>query len=166
MKDSDISLYAGTRFTTVPAPEWLLEAGRVCKTSEAWQETITRVLGCEQRSLNPEPIGPNDFDFSFWQTATLGTYVEIDSTLGPRECVLVPKDADWLPFMTTYLLPLFTAASQMQTASQLERLTNAAIAFMRHGEGSHIDRHSGRSQIDERRDAEGMARWRQGHCQG
>jgi len=166
MNDSEISLYTSTGFTTIPAPEWLLEAGRVHKTSETWQDTITRVLGCEQRSLNSEPIGPNDYDFSFWQSEKIGTYVEIDSALGPRECILILEDADWLPFMTTYLAPLFAAACQMETASQLGRLTNAAISFMRHGEGNHIDRHSGRSEVDERRDAENLARWRQRHCQG
>jgi len=45
-------------------------------------------------------------------------------------------------------------------------VTNAAIYFMRHGEGNHVDRHSGRSEIDERCDVEDLARWRQRHCQG
>lgn len=148
MNDSEISLYSGAGFTTIPAPEWFLEAGRLCRPGGNWQDTITQVLGSEQQSLNPVPIGANEYDFSFWPTATLGTYVEIDSAFGPCERILVAKDADWLPFMSTYLVPLLAAVSQMETASQLHRLTNAAIAFMRHGEGSHVDRVTGLSRVD------------------
>ena len=148
MKDSEISLYSGTGFTTIPAPEWLLEADRLCKPGANWQDVISQVLGCEQRSLNPVPIGANEYDFSFWQSEKTGTYVEIDSAFGPRECILILDDADWLPFMQAYLVPSLAAVSQMEMASQLERLTNAAIAFMRHGEGSHVNRVTGLSGVD------------------
>ena len=50
--------------------------------------------------------------------------------------------------MQAYLTPLLAAFSQMETANQLQRLTNAAIAFMRHGEASHIEGYRGLSQID------------------
>ena len=160
MNDSEISLYSGTGFTTIPAPEWLLEAGRPHKPAGNWQDIITQILGSEQQSLNPVPIGANEYDFSCWRSETLGIYVEINSAFGPYERILVAEDADWLPFMTTYLVPLLAAVSQMETASQLQRLTNAAIAFMRHGSGHHIERHSGRSRIDETRDDESLARLR------
>ena len=76
------------------------------------------------------------------------------------EQVLVPDPADWLRFMSAHLVPLVAAAAQMETAHQLERLTNAVIAWVRHGEGDHIDRYSGQSQIDKERDAARQARLR------
>ena len=148
MKDTEINMYTGTGFTTIPAPEWLLEAGRLYRPGGHWQDTLSVVLGSEQQSLNPEPIGANEYDFSFWHLETPGTYVEINSAFGPYERILVPEDVDWLPFMQMYLIPLLAAVSQMETVSQLQRLTNAAIAFMRHGEGNHIERHRGLSRID------------------
>ena len=148
MKDTEISMYTGTGFTTIPAPEWLLEAGRLCRPGGNWQDTISVVLGSEQQSLNPVPIGANEYDFSFWRSETLGIYVEINSAFGPCERILVPEDAGWLPFMQMYLIPLLGAVSQMETASQLQRLTNAAISFMRHGEGNHVNRVTGLSRID------------------
>jgi hypothetical protein len=148
MKDTEISMYTSTGFTTIPAPEWLLEAGRLCRPGGNLQDTISVVLESEQQSLNPVPIGANEHDFSFWHLETVGTYVEINSAFGPYERILVPEDADWLPFMQMYLIPLLAAVSQMETASQLQRLTDAAISFMRHGEGNHIERHRGLSRID------------------
>ncbi|MFT4962294.1 MAG: hypothetical protein ACI92Z_003391 [Paracoccaceae bacterium] len=156
MKDSGISMYTCTSFTTIPAPEWLIEAGRLCRPGGNLQDTISVVLESEQQSLNPVPIGGNEYDFSFWRLETQGIYVEINSAFGPYERILVPEDADWLPFMQMYLTPLLAAVSQMETASQLQRLTNAAIAFMRYGEGNHLERHRGLSRID--LDNDGMRR--------
>jgi hypothetical protein len=48
MKDTEISMYTGTGFTTIPAPEWLLEAGRLCRPGGNWQDTISVVPGSEQ----------------------------------------------------------------------------------------------------------------------
>lgn len=148
MKDTEISMYTSAGFTTIPAPDWLVETARLCRPGGNWQDTLSLVLESEQQSLNPVPIGGNEYDFSFWRSEAFGIYVEINSAFGPCERILVPEDADWLPFMQTYLTPLLAAVSQMETTNQLQRLTNAAIAFMRHGEGSHIERHRGLSRID------------------
>ena len=78
------------------------------------------------------------------------------------EQVLIRDPADWLPFMSAHLTPLLAAVAQMDTAHQLGRLTNAVISRARHGDGDHIDRCSGRSRIDEERDAAHRARIRAG----
>jgi len=148
MKDTEISMYTSTEFTTIPAPDWLVETARLCRQGGNWQDTLSLVLESEQQSLNPVPIGANEYDFSFWRSETFGIYVEINSAFGPCERILVPEGADWLPFMQTYLTPLLAAVSQMETVNQLQRLTNAAISFMRHGEGSHVNRVTGLSGLD------------------
>jgi hypothetical protein len=51
--------------------------------------------------------------------------------------------------------------AQMETAGQLERLTNTALSWVRHGDGQHVDRSSGLSQIDRQRDRETIARLRE-----
>ena len=68
------------------------------------------------------------------------------------EEVSVPHDADWLPFLSTYLVPVASAMLQADTAYLLQRIGNTLIAWGRHGQGEHIDRFSGESHIDERRD--------------
>jgi hypothetical protein len=161
MMDDVIRLYENGQFSNIPVPDWFERAVDIRSGEKlGWQQAISRVLGTEHQGLTVDATGPIGLDISFWHSLRHGVYVEVDSSLDMIEQVLVRDTADWLPFMTTHLMPLVAAAAQMQTAHQLERLTNAVIAWARHGEGDHIDRCNGRSRIDEERDAACRARLR------
>ena len=155
MTDSTETLrvFAAQRFTSMPIPPWLSEAIRLsCDEQLDWAKALSRMLDTEQQGLTVEPMGAAGIEINFWRSPLYGVYVEIETPLALIEQVLIPDDADWLPFMSAHLTPLLAAISQMQIASEIERLTNGVIAFARHGEGDHIDRSTGRSRTDMRRD--------------
>ena len=142
-------------------PEWFEQAVHISSSERVgWQHAVSRAFGAEHQGLTVDATGPIGLDISFWQSPRHGVYVEIDSGLDMIEQVLIPELTDWLPFMSAHLVPLVSAAVQMETAHQIDRLTNAVIAWARHGEGDHIDRCNGRSRIDEERDAACRARLR------
>jgi hypothetical protein len=157
-----IRLYQQGRLSNIPAPGWLERAIDLsCNERLGWQASVTRAIGVEHQGLTAEAIGPIGLDVSFWRSPTHGIYVELDSHLDLIEQVLIPDPADWLPFISVYLMPLMSAVVQMETAGQLERLTNTALSWVRHGGGQHVDRSSGLSQIDRQRDRETIARLRE-----
>jgi len=159
--DDVIRLYEHGRFSSVPVPEWFERAVDISGSEKLdWHHSVSRALGAEHQGLTVDSTGPIGLDISFWHSRRHGVYVEIDSGLDMIEQVLVRDPADWLPFMSAHLTPLLAAAAQMETAHQVERLTNAVISLARHGEGNHVDRHSGRSKIDEEQDAAYRARLR------
>jgi hypothetical protein len=161
MRDDIIRLYEHGRFSSIPVPDWLERAVDISSSEKLdWHHAVSRALGAEHQGLTVDSMGPIGLDISFWQSPRYGVYVEIDSGLDMIEQVLVRDPADWLPFMSAHLTPLLAAAAQMETAHQLERLTNAVISWARHGEGEHLGRSSGRSRIDEDRDAAHRARLR------
>ena len=155
MTHETLRLYSRAGFISVPAPAWYHEANRLSEQEHLdWHRAVGRVLGAEHQALTDEPVPPAYLEINFWLSPAWGCFVVIETPLDLIEHVLVPDPADWLPFMSTYLVPLQAAIGQMAVAAQLDRLTNAVIAFGRHGSGEHIDRESGRSGIDARRDAE------------
>lgn len=161
MIEDTIRLYQGGRFTSIPLPAWFLEAVSISSTEKLdWHRVVSRVLDAEHQGLTMEPTGPAGLEISFWPSAQQGIYVEIDTELGLVEQVLIPRPADWLPFMSAHLTPLLAAVGHVAVAAQLERIANALIAFGRHEHGEHIDRSTGRSRIDETRDAAYRARLR------
>lgn len=84
----------------------------------------------------------------FWQGPGTGFLVNIQNPIGTIEMVCIPEPADWMPFVSAHIAPLIAADAQVTIADTLWILKNAAIAFFRHGEGSHVSRHDGLSRID------------------
>lgn len=76
----------------------------------------------------------------------------------PVTAVWVPDRANWIPFYGGHISPFLRAHAEMATAGQLDRIGNCLIAFARHGEGQHIQRDCGRSQIDINHDRNLMRR--------
>lgn len=152
MSEPTIRVYSKGNFTSEPLPAWYHEAMRLCDGGGDWHKTVSRILGVESNSFPAaaaeQPIG----EVIFWRSRHHGAYVEISNMLGLIEEVSIPHDADWLPFLSTYLLPVASAMLQADIAYQLERVGNALIAWGRHGQGEHINRTTGHSHIDERRD--------------
>jgi hypothetical protein len=152
MTEETICQFRDGRFTNIPAPAWLDAAARIAhEECVGWEQAIGRMLDAEHEGLTVEPTGPIGLEISFWRSRR-GTYVEIETASGYVEQVLIPETVDWLPFVSAHLTPLLTAVAQAQTAAELARLTEAVISFARHGQGPHVGRYSGRSQIDEERD--------------
>ena len=161
MMDDVIRLYEHGRFSNIPVPDWFERAVDISSGEKLdWHHSVSRALDAEHQGLTVDSTGPIGVDISFWRSLRHGVYVEIDSGLDMIEQVLVRDPAEWLPFMSAHLTPLLAAAAQMEAAHQIERLTNAVISWARHGEGEHLDRCSGRSIIDEERDAAYRARLR------
>jgi hypothetical protein len=163
MMDDVIRLYENGRFSSIPVPDWLDQAVDISGSEELdWHHSVSRALGADHQGLTVDATGPIGLDISFWHSLRHGVYVEIDSGLDMIEQVLIRDPADWLPFMSAHLTPLLAAVAQMETARQLEHLTNAVISRTRHGDGDHVERCSGRSRIDEERDVAYRARMRAG----
>jgi hypothetical protein len=83
-----------------------------------------------------------------WRTPEDGRYVEFSDVLRVIAQVWIPDPADWIPFYTGHVVPFLRAHAEMAIAGQLDRIGNCLIAFARHGEGQHVNRDCGRSQID------------------
>lgn len=158
MIEHRIRVYTRDGFSAMPAPEWLQEADRLCEAGRDWIEAVRQALEAEDNGLVMNPLGETGFDVRFWRSPSHGTYVEIGNELGPIEEVLVPHDTDWLPFLATYLTPLLSSMAQADVTHQLERIGDTLISWARHGQGEHVDRYTGRSEIDARRDAAWRAR--------
>ena len=161
MTDQTIRAYEAGRFSSILAPAWFDRAVETNSSGKLdWQHAISEAIGADHQGLTVDATGPVGLDISFWYSLEHGVYVEIDSELGCVEQVLIRDPADWLPFISTHLTPLLGAVGQVATAQHLERIANALISFGRHEHGDHIDRWTGRSRIDERRDEEYRARQR------
>ncbi len=131
-----LRLYHLGHLQSVPVPDWYAEAGRLSEQTHLdWHKALDRVLGAAHMTLMDEPL-------------------EL------VEQVLIHDPADWLPFLTTYLVPITGTVAHAALVDKVNRLGNAVIAFSRHGSGEHVDRESGRSGIDARRDAERTKRAR------
>jgi hypothetical protein len=150
-----LRLYHLGHLQSVPVPDWYEEAGRLSEQSHLdWHKALDRVLGTAHMTLMDEPLAPTWLEVRCWFSATCGIFVVIETPLELVEQVLIHDPADWLPFLTTYLVPITGAVAQAALVDKVNRLGNAVIAFSRHGSGEHVDRESGRSGIDARRDAE------------
>jgi hypothetical protein len=152
MRDQTIRVYASGSFTSEPVPAWYCEAMRLCDGGGDWHKALSRVLDAESNSFPAAAIEQPIGEVIFWRSRHHGAYVEISNILGLIEEVSIPHDADWLPFLSTYLVPVASAMLQADMAYQLERVGNALVAWGRHGQGEHINRTTGHSHIDERRD--------------
>ena len=161
MTIESVLVYESGRFTSIPLPDWLDRAVAISSGENIdWHKAVSKAIGAEHQGFTVEPTGSAGIEIGFWYSLQNGIYVEIDTVLGNVEQVLIVDPADWLPFMSAHLTPLFAAVSQAETARQLDRIANALISFGRHEHGDHINRHTGRSRIDEKREEAFWARQR------
>ena len=152
MSEPTIRIFTDGKFTSEPAPAWYREAMRLCDGGGDWHKALSKVLDVESNSFPASMVEDAAAEVVFWRSRDHGAYVEISNVLGLIEEVSVPQDADWLPFLSTYLAPVASAMLQAERAYLLERIGNTLIAWGRHGQGEHINRTTGHSRIDERRD--------------
>jgi hypothetical protein len=150
-----LRLYHLGRLQSVPAPEWYEEARQLNeRTHLDWHKAFDEVLGTEHMTLMDGPLAPTWIEVRCWFSSTQGIFVIIETPLEIIEQVLILDAADWLPFLTTYLMPITGVVAQAALVDKVNRLGNAVIAFSRHGSGDHVDAENGESLIDRRRRAE------------
>ncbi|MGI3212599.1 hypothetical protein ACROSR_15980 [Roseovarius tibetensis] len=150
-----LRVYDAGRFHEVDLPDWYHEACRISETQQVdWHRAFERVLECECSLLTEEGLCSAGLEIRFWPSAMTGTFVVIETPLAVVEQIVVVDPKDWLPFLATYLSPLMGASAQYAMLEMQGKIANAFIARARHGDGSHISRETGQSQIDLKRDLE------------
>ena len=149
MSYDTLRVYEAGRFHDVDLPDWYHEAERLSQQEGvSWHHAFTRALGCYPVALTDEGCEGCWIEVRFWPSARSGNFVLIDTEAGIIEQVLVLNTIDWLPFLTAHITPLISAVAQTAGAERQRKLTQAFIAWARHGEGSHVDRETGLSRID------------------
>ncbi|MFP1646648.1 hypothetical protein [Pontitalea aquivivens] len=144
-----LRVYESGRLYDVALPDWYKEADRLSREGNvSWHHAFTRVLGCYCVPLTDDGCQGGWVEVRFWPSEKVGNFVLIDTEAGIIEQILIPNPVDWLPFLTQHLTPLISAAAQAASAERQRKLTQAFIAWARHGEGSHVDRDTGLSRID------------------
>ncbi|WP_375572665.1 hypothetical protein ABWH93_06395 [Seohaeicola saemankumensis] len=155
MSFDTLRVYEARRFYDVDLPDWYHEACRISETERVdWHRAFERVLECEYGLLTEAGLCSAGLEIRFWPSATTGMFVIIETPLALVEQIVVIQPKDWLPFLSTYLAPLMGASAQYAMLEVQGKIANALIAKARHGEGSHINRETGQSQIDLKRDLE------------
>lgn len=155
MSFDTLRVYEAGRFYDLDLPDWYEEACRISETERVdWYRAFERVLECEYSLLTEAGLCSAGLEIRFWLSATNGMFVIIETPLALVEQILVIQPKDWLPFLSTYLAPLMGASAQYAMLEVQGKIANALIAKARHGEGSHINRETGQSQIDIKRDLE------------
>ena len=144
-----IRVYDAGRFHDVDLPDWYHEANRLSETEHVdWHRAFERVLDCEYTLLTEEGQLGAGLEIRFWPSEMQGILVLIETPLAIVEQVVILNPTDWLPFLTRYLAPLIATSTQSALLQMQGRIANTLIAWARHGEGSHVDRETGLSQID------------------
>jgi hypothetical protein len=162
MSFDTLRVYEAGRLYDVELPDWYHAAERLFqKEGVNWHHSFTRVLGCNSVPLTDDGSEGGWIEVHFWPSATMGTFVLIDTEAGIIEQVLIPNPTDWLPFFTRHITPLLSAAAQMASSAQQRKLTRAYIAKARHGRGRHIERETGLSEIDLEQSRRLAARYRE-----
>lgn len=155
MMSETMRVYDAGRFHDVALPDWYREVNRLSETERlGYDRALDRVLDCEHFILTEPRMLGGGMEILFWPSETHGVFVTIETPLALIEHILIPKPADWLPFLSTYLAPLISASNQCAMIAVSEKLANAFIAWARHGDGDHVNRESGESRIDLARDRE------------
>ena len=148
-------LYDAGHFHDMELPDWYDEAVRLSETERVdWHRAIERVLDCEHRLLTEDGLLGGAIEIRFWPSDIHGIFVIIETPLSLVEQVVIPNPADWLPFLSRHLAPLIAASNQSAMIALHDKIANAFIAWARHGEGDHVDRETGQSRIDLKRDLE------------
>jgi hypothetical protein len=154
MTEQTVTVYRAGSFSTEAAPPWMSAVHATEQEIENWDAALDRVLGkCVSRAA-VQGIAWPVAEVVARRTPDGGYFVDMMAEEFSHAEVWIPDLADWLPFQVGYVEPFLMARATIQRNHSLDRLTNALIAFARHGEGRHIDRLTGESRIDEREDAE------------
>ena len=152
--DATFVVYQNGRFIAVPVPEDLSVAIDKARGGYPWQDALSVALSADCAWITLGAIGVTGYEIAVWHTGDRGSVVGISNDVGLVSIVQVPDAWDWWPFQTQHLVPLVSAIGNLASAEQLGRLADAFISFARHGEGRHINRGDGSSQVDqEERDA-------------
>ena len=148
-------LYDAGRFHDTELPDWYDAAMQLSESERMdWHRALDRVLDCEHTLLTEDGLLGGAIEIRFWPSEIHGIFVLIETPLSFVEQIVVLNPADWLPFLSRYIAPLMAASNQGAMIGLHGKLTNAFIAWARHGEGDHIDRETGQSRIDLKRDHE------------
>lgn len=155
MSFDKLRVYEAGGFYDVDLPDWYHEACRISENERIeWHRAFERVLECDYSLLTEAGLYSAGLEIRFWPSAMTGMFVTIETPLALVEQIVVIHSKDWLPFLSTYLAPLMGASAQYAMLEVHGKIANALIAKARHGEGSHINRETGQSQIDIKRDLE------------
>ncbi len=154
MTDETMMVYRAGTFTTEPAPLWMMEIHAAAAPHNNWDDALTKVLGNPVSSTKIEEQDWIDGCVMAWRTPGGGFYVEMIGGEQLHADVWLPDPVDWLPFNAAYGEPFLQTRAAIRQISALDRLTNALVSYMRHGQGRHIDRGTGESRIDQQEDRE------------
>lgn len=160
MIEDRIVVYRAGAFMSEPHPAWFLAIRAAAKGGQCWDESVVKVLGHASVRLVIGSEGWPTGELRVHATPEGGRFVELMEGEYTFAEVWVPDLADWLPFNAAYIEPYLLTRATLHTAERIDRLANAIIAFVRHGEGRHIERETGESRIDHREDAERYRRER------
>lgn len=147
--DATYVVYRNGNFVATPIPEDLSEALARALWSHDWQDVLSIALHAECAWLTLGSVDATGYEVAVWHTTDRGSLLGISTESGLASLVHVPEPSDWWPFQTQHLVPLLSAIGSLGSARQIGRLADALISFARHGEGRHINRGDGSSQIDE-----------------
>lgn len=148
MSYGSMRIYHTGYFNDTDLPDWYQEAKRISMAEHRdFHYALEIALSCEYIQLTEEGSTGSTIEVRFWPSAH-GIFVLIETPLGFVDQIIIPNPADWLPFLSRYLTPLIMASNQSAMFAAQAKMGNAFIAWARHGEGGHVDRESGYSQID------------------
>ena len=148
-------LYDAGRFHDTELPDWYHAAMHLSDSERMdWHRALERVLDCEHTLLTEDGLLGGLIEIRFWPSEIHGTFVLIETPLAFVEQIVILNPADWLPFLSRYIAPLMAASNQSAMIALHGKIANAFIAWARHGESDHIDRETGQSRIDLKRDQE------------
>ena len=159
MNIETITVFRAGAFTTEPAPDWLQRINALAERDVMdWDIAARKVLGDAGAVTEIQDYGGVAVQVNEWATPGDGRYVEFSDVCRAIAEVWIPDPADWIPFHIGHIAPFLRAYAEMAIAGQLDRIGNCLIAFARHGEGQHVNRDCGRSQIDLNHDRDIMRR--------
>jgi hypothetical protein len=149
-----ITVFRAGAFSTEPCPAWMDAVHATGAELEDYDAALDRVLGKRISHTAVNGIAWPEAEVITRRTREGGYFVDMMAGEYSHAEVWIPDPADWLPFHVGYVGPFLMMHATIRRNDCLDRLTNALIAFARHGEGRHINRLTGESQIDQRDDEE------------
>lgn len=147
-----ITVFRAGAFSTEACPPWMEAVHAEEVECEDYDAALDRVLGQRTSHMTVNDVAWPEAEVITRRTPDGGYFVDMMAAEYSHAEVWIPDPADWLPFHASYVEPFLMTHATIRRNECLDRLTNAVIAFARHGEGRHIDRLTGESRIDERED--------------
>ncbi|PWS34380.1 hypothetical protein DFH01_25525 [Falsiroseomonas bella] len=154
MTTKRITVFRAGVFSTEPHPPWMEAVHAAEVEREDYDAALDLVLGQRTSHTAVNGVAWPAAEVITRRTPDGGYFVDMMAEEYSHAEVWIPDPADWLPFHVGYVEPFLMTHATIRRNDCLDRLTNALIAFARHGEGRHIDRLTGESRIDEREDEE------------